>query len=366
MMSYLWILLLGSLLATHAKAQDDIIPTVEPSIETPTSKADVEVIDQHNLGEAVTATEEVLQPEPTADPETELIQEANAADVSTEPVATDAPAGEEGESASPTTGETEPVISEAPTTTQAADSEDDAPEATQTAVNEEEQPTTNANTTLAQDKSGLHDIITTVGLETNEEAPTDPSANDESSTDDFATFTDETVTINPGFNIEKTSIAEQETHGSNQETPVKSRMGPRLNSGGLNQESPVEKRVVTHQELGAPLSKEETKNEDVAVLGASGSDGYYWHAFVNANRIQESQRNASLSCLKQASSGSLAAILSVIVVSAVGAIAGYFTYQQKKLCFKNRQEADPEAPHKADAAEARSDPQVLSNLLNSS
>ncbi|XP_026000338.1 uncharacterized protein LOC113007703 isoform X3 [Astatotilapia calliptera] len=324
MMSYLWILLLGSLLATHAKAQDDIIPTVEPSIETPTSKADVEVIDQHNLGEVVTATEEVLQPEPTADPEAELIQEANAADVSTEPVPTDAPAGEEGQSASPTTGETEPVISDAPTTTQAADSEDDTPEATQTAVNEEAQPTTNANTTPAQDESGLHDIITTVGLEANEEAPTDPSANEESSTDDFTT-TDETVTINPGFNIEKTSIAEQETHVLNQETPVKSRMGPRQNS--------------------APLSNDENKSEDVPALGASGSDD------------QQPQK---------ASSSSLAAILSAIVVSAVGAIAGYFTYQQKKLCFKNRQEADPEAPHKADAAEARSDPQVLSNLLNSS
>ncbi|XP_005918395.1 uncharacterized protein si:ch211-39i22.1 isoform X3 [Haplochromis burtoni] len=343
MMSYLWILLLGSLLATHAKAQDDIIPTVEPSIETPTSKADVEVIDQHNLGEVVTATEEVLQPEPTADPEAELIQEANAADVSTEPVPTDAPAGEEGQSASPTTGETEPVISDAPTTTQAADSEDDTPEATQTAVNEEVQPTTNANTTPAQDESGLHDIITTVGLEANEEAPTDPSANEESSTDDFTT-TDETVTINPGFNIEKTSIAEQETHGFNHESPVKSRMGPQQNSG-LNQESPVEKRVVTHQELGAPLSNDENKSQDVPPLGASESGD------------QQPQK---------ASSSSLAAILSAIVVSAVGAIAGYFTYQQKKLCFKNRQEADPEAPHKADAAEARSDPQVLSNLLNSS
>lgn len=322
-MSYLWILLLGSLLATHAKAQDDIIPTVEPSIETPTTKADVEVIDQHNLGDVVTATEEVLQSEPTADPEAELIHEANAADVSTEPVPTDAPAGEEGQSASPTTGETEPVISDAPTTTQAADTEDDTPEATQTAVNEEEQPTTNVNTTPAQDESGL---ITTVGLEANEEAPTDPSANEESSTDDFTT-TDETVTINPGFNIEKTSIAEQETHGLSQEAPVKSRMGPRQNSG-------------------APMSNDENKNEDVPALGASGSDA-----------DQQPQK---------ASSSSLAAILSAIVVSAVGAIAGYFTYQQKKLCFKNRQEADPEAPHKADAAEARSDPQVLSNLLNSS
>ncbi|XP_068185615.1 skin secretory protein xP2-like [Antennarius striatus] len=69
---------------------------------------------------------------------------------------------------------------------------------------------------------------------------------------------------------------------------------------------------------------------------------------------------------KESSSSTLAGILSAIIVAAVAAVVGYFMYQQKKLCFKNRQDADPEAARKADAAEAQSDPQVLSNLLNSS
>ncbi|KAK9537490.1 hypothetical protein VZT92_005102 [Zoarces viviparus] len=70
--------------------------------------------------------------------------------------------------------------------------------------------------------------------------------------------------------------------------------------------------------------------------------------------------------VQEAGSGSLAAILSAIAVSVVGAVVGYFTYQKKKLCFKNRGEADPEAARKAVATEAQADPQVLSNLLNSS
>lgn len=42
-------------------------------------------------------------------------------------------------------------------------------------------------------------------------------------------------------------------------------------------------------------------------------------------------------CLTEASSGPLAGVLSAIIVAAIGAVAGYFTYQQKKLCFKSRQ-----------------------------
>ncbi|GLD59932.1 skin secretory protein xP2-like protein [Lates japonicus] len=68
----------------------------------------------------------------------------------------------------------------------------------------------------------------------------------------------------------------------------------------------------------------------------------------------------------QGGSGSLAGILSGIVLAAVGSVSGYFAYQKKKLCFSNRQEADPEAARKADATEAQSDPQVLSTLLKSS
>ncbi|XP_034043111.1 histone-lysine N-methyltransferase 2D-like [Thalassophryne amazonica] len=64
--------------------------------------------------------------------------------------------------------------------------------------------------------------------------------------------------------------------------------------------------------------------------------------------------------------GSLAGIVIGVVLAVMGAIAVYVAYQRKALCFKNRQEADPEAGRKADTAEAQLEPQVLSNLLNSS
>ncbi|KAI4805173.1 hypothetical protein KUCAC02_009801, partial [Chaenocephalus aceratus] len=60
---------------------------------------------------------------------------------------------------------------------------------------------------------------------------------------------------------------------------------------------------------------------------------------------------------QEASSGSVAGILSAIGVAIVGAATGYYTYQKKKLCFKNRQEADPEAARKADTEGAQADPQ---------
>ncbi|MEQ2200399.1 hypothetical protein XENOCAPTIV_028731, partial [Xenoophorus captivus] len=86
--------------------------------------------------------------------------------------------------------------------------------------------------------------------------------------------------------------------------------------------------------------------------------------------------NINASADKDAQSGDggskpLAAILSSIIVSAVGAVTGYFAYQKRKLCFKKGQEADEEAEvnavkvDKADAADAKSDPQESNTLLNS-
>ncbi|KAG7252197.1 hypothetical protein CRUP_001790, partial [Coryphaenoides rupestris] len=36
-------------------------------------------------------------------------------------------------------------------------------------------------------------------------------------------------------------------------------------------------------------------------------------------------------------SGSLAGILSALCVALVGSLSGYYAYQKKKLCFKNRE-----------------------------
>lgn len=55
-------------------------------------------------------------------------------------------------------------------------------------------------------------------------------------------------------------------------------------------------------------------------------------------RICSSFQLSFLLCFPaEASSSSLAGILSTIGVAIVGAVTGYFTYQKKKLCFKNRQ-----------------------------
>ncbi|CAL8265862.1 unnamed protein product [Lota lota] len=40
-------------------------------------------------------------------------------------------------------------------------------------------------------------------------------------------------------------------------------------------------------------------------------------------------------------SGSLAGILSALCVALVGSVSGYFAYQKKKLCFKNREVLRP-------------------------
>ncbi|XP_030614561.1 CD99 antigen-like protein 2 isoform X2 [Archocentrus centrarchus] len=353
MMSYLWILLLGSLLAAHAKAQDEVTPAVETfGTPVPTSNVRAVVIEERGVEETVTAAEEPSLVS-TAASEAEADQPA---DLSTEPEATDAPEGVEAQSVTPAIGKTEPVTPDveanAPATTQAAESEDDAPGLVQTTVSVEEEPIINAGTTPAQEESGL-DTTPAIGdkVADNEEAPTDAAANEESSTDEITTIVEDFVhpKCNTGFNLEKaleTSLPEQSSDGFN--------LGDALNDNDENDEN---------ENLHAPSGGQSRSafnfggasngdSDNPSTLGGKGHSGPAMGASESGGR--QSQKG-----------GSLAGILSAIVVAAVGAVAGYFTYQQKKLCFKNRQ-ADPEAPHKADAAEAQSDPQVLSNLLNSS
>ncbi|XP_051566650.1 cytochrome c1-like isoform X3 [Myxocyprinus asiaticus] len=62
-------------------------------------------------------------------------------------------------------------------------------------------------------------------------------------------------------------------------------------------------------------------------------------------------------------SGTVVGIVCGIAVAAVGAITGYFTYQKKKLCFKV-QRGDPESAKEENGTQ--SEPQVLSTLLSSS
>ncbi|KAG7503544.1 hypothetical protein JOB18_040523 [Solea senegalensis] len=116
---------------------------------------------------------------------------------------------------------------------------------------------------------------------------------------------------------------------------------------------PIDKEIIVPKGRTGVHAQFPTGNEEIA------------ETEVNAAHVAGSSANDDQKT-KEASSSSVAGVVCGIAVAAVGAVAGYFTYQKKKLCFKERQEADPEAARKADAAEAQSDPQVLSNLLNSS
>ncbi|TRZ02347.1 hypothetical protein DNTS_019000 [Danionella cerebrum] len=80
--------------------------------------------------------------------------------------------------------------------------------------------------------------------------------------------------------------------------------------------------------------------------------------------LEENARSdGSVSESSDSGSGTVVGVVCGIAVAAVGAIAGYFTYQKKKLCFRS-QRGDPEIAKEENGTQ--SDPQVLSTLLDSS
>ncbi|XP_034549527.1 translation initiation factor IF-2 [Notolabrus celidotus] len=317
MMSYLWILLLGSLLAASAKAQDDAAPTEEATAlettEEPTPEADaaVESSEDTAADEETEETSEELSPpepetteDPTEEPESTADPEPTAEAEEVTPAADDdadstTPEEEEEEEEALTTVATD-IEEDAETTpaVPAADPETPEPEADQPASKEE----ASKATTPPPKKSGADP-----DAEDSEEEPTDPVA--------------------PVPTIKPNVVAPEENSdlGFNLEDALAE--GPAV-------ENPAKPGKSRSMETG-PQAAEATGDVDKPDA-------------------------------QEASSGSLAGILSAVVIAAVGGVAAYITYQKKKLCFKNRQEADPEAARKADTAEAQSDPQVLSNLLNSS
>ncbi|AWP12979.1 putative fibrous sheath CABYR-binding protein-like [Scophthalmus maximus] len=154
-----------------------------------------------------------------------------------------------------------------------------------------------------------------------------------------------------------TAVAEDEPTAGPDATPAPVESGPDAEADpdvDDNQEEPTDpaaaKPEVSDNIVTGVRALVPTVEEDVADLNAAPVAG-----------PQEDDKPQA----QEASSSSLAGILCGIAVAGVAAVAGYFTYRKKKLCFQNRQEADPEAARKADPAEAESDPQVLGNLLNS-
>lgn len=359
MMSYLWILLLGSLLAGSAKAQDEVT-TAEDLVVPETPGPDAVPKPEADEGSDHTA-EEILptaaEPEHAADPEPEAHEPVTPADGGAEAV-TPAGAGADTEQETPASADAEAVTPEdggaeahtpadgnAEPGTPAADAEAEAaptaqgpaadpevkdPEAEEPAPDVEEQPTSGTEAPPAQEEDGPEgEAKPTAGpaVPDNAEEPTDPAAD-----------------VKPTVPVDEEEVVAD--------------VGK---EGGL---APTVKVDIPKPKMDSELNLEDALPEGNEVDNPSNPGK--GRSFGSNAHAAEATGDADKPQAQEASSGSLAGILCAIVVAVVGAAGGYFTYQKKKLCFKDRQEADPEAARKADAGEAQSDPQVLSNLLNSS
>ncbi|XP_040912998.1 CD99 antigen-like protein 2 isoform X7 [Toxotes jaculatrix] len=347
MMSYLWILLLGSLLATSAKAQDDLGPveeTAAPEIEAPEEVT----AGGHGGPESDDQTDLTAEDVPQTEGEPESAEPAAEAE---EP---ETPAAEDAEPTIPPQDDTEPAIPPQDDTEPTIPPQDDEEQTIPPQDDEEQTIPPQDDAGLTTPAVGDAESVALVDGDGDGEVTT-PTAGDMEAE---AAATTEEPTTEPQANDPEaeptesadTTLAPTE-NGSDEEA-------------GPGADSPVEdNQEETDQKESDPAAAAEPTNiaEESVVpkvaTGVGASD-----KTTNAASATGDDKPQT----KEASSSSLAAILSGIGVAAVGAVTGYFTYQKKKLCFKNRQEADPEAARKADAAEAQSDPQVLSNLLNSS
>ncbi|XP_037542310.1 cell surface glycoprotein 1 [Nematolebias whitei] len=362
MMSYLWILLLGSLLASHAKAQDD---AAEEALDVVPEEAAVEGDPDAGAEDEIAATEAPQdegepepEPEPEAGPEASVdeVEPSAPSDPEDPPSADEEPteAGGDGEGSNEAT---EASVEEDPeAVTPAADPEADLPKDAETTPAPELEPMPSEGDTETEPPTpdslilttGAETILTTQGagsgvvdaelVQTTQNAEKEVLLTTVVPTDQETIGGDEKTTPEPKD--------EQTTLPFILESEVEVKLGPKVNAD-------------TGFDLNDALDYGTEKNKPPR-QGRT-------RLLNTESVIDNSERNNPSS--QEGSSKPLAGVLSAIVVSAVGAVIGYFAYQKKKLCFKNREVADPEAGHKpdkVDVAEAQSDPQVLSNLLNSS
>uniref|UniRef100_A0A1A8D9N4 Si:ch211-39i22.1 n=1 Tax=Nothobranchius kadleci TaxID=1051664 RepID=A0A1A8D9N4_NOTKA len=365
MMSYLWILLLGSLLASRATAQEEDGPVPEISDDAEVSLDDAEAeTEAVNTDAEEPQLDEELEPA-ADDPETPEAMTPTASDPEVAPPAGDGDPEEESEE----------------TNTDAAD----AP------VEGEEEETTTITADLPADIG--EEISTTAEPEPLETtAPTEeenPEASGEAATptpaDEQVVTTTTTTAILPEQEISTTTTPPPfpvvPVREAKQTTITPTTTPSTTTTPPTPAPTPT---LTTTAEVKEILVVTEAPSDPEEVTPASGADET---TFIDnyADQVEEKVLNPVKDSRKifaslpldaashdtpetdETSSKPLAAVLSGIVVSAVGAVAAYFTYQKKKLCFKNRQEADPEAGNKgekADPAEAKSNPEALAPLVD--
>ncbi|XP_029386494.1 brain acid soluble protein 1 [Echeneis naucrates] len=363
MMSYLWILLLGSLLATSAKAQETD-PEEEAAasiVTTPAGVTEAEANLEDGTDDTSKKEESNGEPGPEEKNENSEVvegqvnagaghpEEENATIVT--PEATPAPDHLVPEPADPTDeveGSETPAAGDERHQTPAAD---DKEEATATPVEEgglsptvgdTEQGTPaagDAEEPTNQEPTVFPEVVVPTADVAGKPAPTIAEGEPEDKEPEVSDPAVEDEQKEPSVPaVEEDQTVSEGGPGVRRIIPL-----------------PTVEAVVPDSEVKPAFNLEDALGEGPKE-DANGANAFAAGSTEDANKPQA----------QEGSSNSLTGILCTVGVALVGAVTGYFTYQKKKLCFKNRQEADPEAARKADAAEANSDPQVLSNLLKSS
>ncbi|XP_043086460.1 cytochrome c1 isoform X2 [Puntigrus tetrazona] len=338
MMSYLWIFVLGSLVVTGVKMQDDGVD-------------DTEKADDLAPGES-TVPDEAADAEEPAPEET---PEEPAPEETPEEPAPEEPAPEEPAPEEPAPEEPAP---EEPALEEAAD-----PEAEDT------------NTDTAAEEDGVPAAAEeeAAGEETEEEAPaeTDEAEETKAEADESAgdpEVPEEEITAEEAPGDAEEELAQDQTEGGEENTENEADADETVKNSVLElspvPEEPVDsdKAVKVHS-VGFDLS--DALNEDLG--NREQPEDPVKSAVGGADRHSAGQGKArsagAVSEPNDSGSGTVVGVVCGIAVAAVGAITGYFTYQKKKLCFKVQQ-GDPESAKEENGTQ--SDPQVLSTLLNSS
>ncbi|XDV29895.1 hypothetical protein PO909_032925, partial [Leuciscus waleckii] len=321
MMSYVWIFVLGSLIVTGVKMQENGVEGAENGDNTP-----AEDLPPASDDEALTDAEP-----PTKETVDEVVDEAtDLTETEAEETKPDSDAAEDEQpvTEAPAAGE-EPVEGEAPI--EAVDKAD-APE-TEADPPTEETDVTEQEITPEEATGEVEEQPTPespdqeepvqeepVQEELDQEEPDQEKPDQEEPDKDSGVVTDEPVNIDEPVNTDEEVNIDEE---------------------------------VKVQSRGFDLSdafSEDTGEVDIGDADKQSADHGKAHSAGAASGPKDS------------GSGTVVGVVCGIAVAAVGAITGYFTYQKKKLCFKV-QRGDPESAKEENGTQ--SDPQVLSTLLDS-
>ncbi|XP_073668145.1 uncharacterized protein [Paramisgurnus dabryanus] len=277
MTSYWWIVLLGILMVTGVKMQED---GAEGDGNTETATEDT-----------APAEEKKSEDEPTPAGTEDSSQDSDDA----------SPEAADGDGAADSPADTEEKTEETPTETPETATEDTTPGPEKKS---EDEPTPAAKEEPAKEGGGEDDVPATTETET--DLPTEKS---------------------PTETTEPVIIAVE-------------------GAGDTKNEEPTTVPAVTPEDDG--VTEDEIEDSVQPVAGES--------------KVR-SAGSVSGPNVSGGGSGTVIGVVCGVAVAAVVAIVGYFTYQNKKLCFK-AQRGDPESAREENGTQ--SDPQVSSNLLTSS